>query len=57
MENKKYTKIKVTDSYGTTVIKKLPEDPNVDKMIQAFRDILLALGYGEQSINKYIQSE
>ena len=28
MENKKYTKIKVKDSYGTTVIKKLPEDPN-----------------------------
>lgn len=56
VNKEKYTKIKVTDSYGTTVIKKLPEDPNIDDMMRAFRDIMLGLGYAENSINEYIEA-
>lgn len=54
MENKKYTKIKVTDSYGTTVIKKLNADATVDEMYEAFKDILLGLTYSEGSIDNYL---
>ena len=55
MENKKCTKIKVTDSYGTIVIKKLSADATVDEMYEAFKDILLGLTYSEKSIEKYLR--
>lgn len=54
MKNKKYTKIKVKDSYGTTVIKKLSADATVEDMYEAFKDILLGLTYSEGSIDNYL---
>jgi hypothetical protein len=54
MENKKHTKIKVKDSYGTTVIKKLNADATVEDMYEAFKDILLGLTYSDGSIDNYL---
>ena len=57
MKEKKYTKIKVTDSYGTIVIKKLSAEATVDEMYEAFKDILLGLTYSEESIDNYLKPE
>lgn len=54
VNKEKYTKIKVTDSYGTTVIKKLSADATVEDMYEAFKDILLGLTYSEGSIDNYL---
>lgn len=48
-------KIKVKDAYGTTIIKKLHCDSDVDTMMQAWRDIMLALGYHIDRVNEYIE--
>lgn len=57
MESNKeeFTKIKVTDAYGTTITKKLSSDVDVDTMMQAWRDVMLALGFRIDRINEYIE--
>lgn len=48
-------KIKVKDAYGTTITKKLPWDSNVDEMMQAWRDIMIGMGYSIDRVNEYIE--
>lgn len=55
MENKQqFIKIKVKSPYGTTIIKKVDVDINIDDLMYEWRDILLALGYANESVSKAI---
>ncbi len=57
MENNEveFIKIKVKSTYGTVVSKYLEVDSNIHDMMQAWREILLALGYSDGNIREYIE--
>jgi len=48
-------KIKVKDAYGTTITKKLHCDTDVDEMMQAWRDIMIGMGFPVSRVNEYIE--
>jgi len=50
----KIIRITVESDYGTTIIKEVDVDSDIENLMQNWKEIVLGLGYHPECVNEYI---